>query len=70
MDFRFAQDQQDLIDAAKAFFEGENTVERMRAMAAGDEVSDLWPQFAELGLLGIMAPESCLLYTSPSPRDS
>ena len=58
MDFRFAQDQQDLIDAAKAFFEGENTVERMRAMAAGDEVSDLWPQFAELGLLGIMAPES------------
>lgn len=58
MDFRFTEDQQDLIDAAKAVFDGENTVERMRAMAAGEEVVDLWPQFAELGLLGIMAPES------------
>jgi len=58
MDFRFTEDQQDLIDATKAFFDGENTVERMRAMVAGDEVADLWPQFAELGLLGIMAPES------------
>ena len=57
MDFRFTEDQQDLIDAAKAVFDGENTVERMRAMAAGEEVADLWPQFAELGLLGIMAPE-------------
>lgn len=58
MDFRFTEDQQDLIDAAKAVFDGENTVERMRAMVAGEEVADLWPQFAELGLLGIMAPES------------
>ena len=58
MDFRFTEDQQDLIDAAKAFFDGENTVERMRAMVAGEEVADLWSQFAELGLLGIMAPES------------
>lgn len=58
MDFRFTTDQQDLIDAAKAFFDGENTVERMRAMAAGEDVADLWPQFTELGLLGIMAPES------------
>lgn len=57
MDFRFTEDQQDLIDAAKAVFDGENTVERMRAMAAGEDVADLWPQFAELGLLGIMAPE-------------
>ncbi len=57
MDFRFTQDQQDLIDAAKAVFDGENTVERMRAMAAGEEVVDLWPKFAELGLIGIMAPE-------------
>ena len=57
MDFRFTQDQQDLIEAAKTVFEGENTVERMRAIAAGEEVSDLWPQYAELGLLGIMAPE-------------
>ena len=58
MDFRFTTDQQDLIDAAKAVFDGENTVERMRTMAAGQEVTDLWPQFAKLGLLGIMAPES------------
>lgn len=58
MDFRFTEDQQDLIDAAKFVFDGENTVERMRAMAAGEEVADLWPQFAELGLIGLMAPES------------
>lgn len=58
MDFRFTEDQQDLIDAAKSFFIGENTVERMRKMAAGEPVADLWPQFAELGLLGLMAPES------------
>ena len=57
MDFRFTDDQQDLIDAAKAVFDGENTVERMRKMAAGEAVSDLWPQLAELGLLGVMAPE-------------
>ena len=58
MDFRFTQDQQDLIDAAKAVFDGENTVERMRRIAAGEAVDSLWPKFAELGLLGIMAPES------------
>lgn len=58
MDFRFTEDQQDLIEAAKTFFDGENTVERMRALAAGEEVTDLWPQFAELGLLGVMAPDS------------
>ena len=38
-----------VIVEAKAVFEGENTVERLRAMAAGEEVDDLWPQFAELG---------------------
>lgn len=58
MDFRYTQGQQDLIDAAKAVFDGENTLERMRAMAAGETVTDLWPQFAELGLLGIMASET------------
>ena len=58
MDFRYTQDQQDLIDAAKAVFDGENTMERMRAIVAGEKVDDLWPQFVELGLIGIMAPES------------
>jgi len=57
MDFRYTQDQQDLIDAAKAVFDGENTLERMRAMAAGEMGADLWPKFAELGLIGIMAAE-------------
>lgn len=56
MDFRFTEDQQDLIDAAKTVFDGENTVERMRAMTAGEETASLWPQFAELGLIGLMAP--------------
>ena len=58
MDFRFTQDQQDLIDGAKAFFDSEITVERMRKMANGEQVTDLWPKFAALGLLGLMAPES------------
>lgn len=57
MDFRFTDDQQDLIDAAKAVFDGENTVERMRKMAAGETVDNLWPQLAELGLIGLMGPE-------------
>lgn len=57
MDFRYMQDQQDLIDAAKAVFDGENTLERMRTIVAGEKVDDLWPQFAELGLIGVMAPE-------------
>ena len=57
MDFRFTDDQQDLIDAAKAVFDGENTVERMRKMAAGENLESLWPQFADLGLIGLMLPE-------------
>ena len=58
MDFRFTRDQEDLINAAKAVFDGENTVERMRMIAEGKEVEGLWPQLAELGLIGLMAPES------------
>ena len=57
MDFRFTDEQQDLIDAAKSIFDGEHTVERMRSQLDGNEVDALWPQFAELGLLGIIAPE-------------
>lgn len=62
MDFRYTQDQADLIDAAKAIFEGENTLERLRALvadeAAGSIPTDIWGQFSELGLIGLMAPES------------
>ena len=50
MDFRFTQDQQDLIDGAKAFFDSEITVERLRKMVAGEQVANPWPQFAALGL--------------------
>ena len=57
MNFCFTADQQDLIDAAKDFFDGENTFERMRSIAKGQKVESLWPQFVELGLLGVMAHE-------------
>ncbi|MDC3401872.1 acyl-CoA dehydrogenase family protein [Alphaproteobacteria bacterium] len=57
MDFRFTKDQQDLIDAAREVFIGENTLERLRAMLAGNEVASLWPQFYELGLVGLMVEE-------------
>ena len=57
MDFSFTTDQQDLIDAAKDFFDGENTFERMRSIVKGQKVESLWPQFVELGLLGVMAHE-------------
>ena len=62
MDFRYTQDETDLIDAAKAIFEGENTLERLRLLvnkdAAESKPSDIWGQFSELGLIGLMAPES------------
>ena len=60
MDFRYTQDQQDLIDAAKSVFEGENTLERLRTLVADGSASsntDLWTQFSELGLVGLMASE-------------
>ena len=43
MDFSFTTDQQDLIDAAKDFFDGENTFERMRLIVKGQKVESLWP---------------------------
>ncbi len=63
MDFRYSQDQLDLIDAAANVLSGENTVERLRAFAADPTTickseNSLWQQFAELGLFGFMAPES------------
>lgn len=60
MDFRYTQDQHDLIDAAKSVFEGENTLERLRSLVSKDIKlsSDLWQQFYELGLVGLMAPEA------------
>jgi len=58
MDFRLTEDQQDLIEAAKSVLVGEVTSERLRAIMDEGDVSDLWSQFAELGLLGLMAPEA------------
>jgi len=58
MDFRFTQDQQDLIDAARAVFDGEYSLDRLRAMVAGDPVSNLWPVFADMGLISLMLPEA------------
>lgn len=65
MDFRYTQDQHDLIDAAKSVFEGENTLARLRSLVANKSDStehavdsDLSSQFVELGLVALMAPES------------
>ena len=57
MDFRFTQDQQDLIDATKAVFDGENTTDKLRAMVNEDPTTPLWSQFHELGLVGFMVSE-------------
>lgn len=63
MDFRYTEDQLELIGAAKAVFEGENTLERLRRLVEQPELlhkqhNTLWPQFAELGLIGLIASES------------
>lgn len=58
MDFRYTEEQQELISAAAGFFDGEHTAERMRSILNGDDVPPLWPQFAELGLLGVLADEA------------
>ncbi len=55
MDFRFTDEQQELIKAAKSFFEGEHTPERMRAQLNAKDVEPLMPQCAALGLIGIIA---------------
>lgn len=57
MDFTFTQDQLDLIEGARDFLTGEVTVERLRKQMKDEAVDALWPQLAELGLLGIMADE-------------
>ncbi len=55
MDFRFSQDALDLAYGARTFLEGANPPERLRSQDGRDS---LWPQLAELGLLGVLAPES------------
>ena len=58
MQFCYTPEQEDLIAAARDVLQGEVTVERLRAVMRGDDVAPLWPQLAELGLLGIMASEA------------
>ncbi|MDP5209270.1 acyl-CoA dehydrogenase [Microbulbifer sp. 2205BS26-8] len=70
MDFRYTQIQQDLIEAASAMLNGENTLDRLRDLinerktgqiainAQGSGLSHIWGQFSEVGLLGLMAREA------------
>ena len=57
MDFRFTEDQLELAEGARSFLEGVCTPERLKALDEGTETENLWPQIAEMGLLGVMAPE-------------
>ncbi|HAK99206.1 MAG TPA: hypothetical protein DCP14_07660, partial [Rhodobiaceae bacterium] len=60
MNLIYTSDQQELIDAADGFFAGEHTVDYMRHLLesdAPDDTPSLWNNFAELGLLGLVAPE-------------
>lgn len=70
MDFRYTQNQQDLIEATKKVLEGKNTLQRLRDLVGErraentikqkmeNGASDIWSQFAKLGLFGIMANET------------
>ncbi len=60
MNLIYTSDQKELIDAADGFFAGEHTVEYMRHLLKSDTADtppSLWDNFAELGLLGLLAPE-------------
>ncbi len=57
MEFRFTTDQQDIIEAAKAFFDGEHSIEYMRSLLEGKSVESLWQACAELGLFSIMVSD-------------
>lgn len=52
-------DQEQILDAAKAFLEGEAPVERLRPhlIEIGNNDHLLWPQLGELGFWGLSVPE-------------
>jgi len=58
MDFRYTQDQQDLIDGARAFFEGEFTIGKLREYAETGSKDDFISKFCELGLMQVMLPKA------------
>ena len=55
MDFALSQDTLLLCEGAREFLDGENGVERLRRTEHSSGF-ELWPQIAELGLLGVAAP--------------
>ena len=57
MDFRFTEDQLELAEGARSFLEGVCTPDRLKALDEGTQTESLWSQIAEMGLLGLMAPE-------------
>ena len=57
MDFRYSEDIEDLREGARTFFETENDAFRLRSLAEGADPLALWPKLAEMGLLGVCAPE-------------
>ncbi|WP_084421527.1 acyl-CoA dehydrogenase family protein [Henriciella litoralis] len=58
MNFAFAQDTLDLRDGARSFLDAENDAARLRDVASGGDRLRLWPKLAEMGLLGLLAPEA------------
>lgn len=58
MKFFHTQDQLDLRDGAAEFLRGRCTVERLRELRDANSADlGLWPELAELGLLGVLASE-------------
>lgn len=57
MDFRFTEDQQDLIDGANSFFEAVDMLGRLRKAAEEKPIEPLWKEFAEMGLISLLVPE-------------
>lgn len=60
MDFSFTEEQEAVAEAAKAVFEGQATVERVREVEATDDRIDqeLWTELAKANLLGLAVPEA------------
>mgnify|MGYP000226974136 CR=1 FL=1 len=52
MDFRFSQDELDLAQGTRDFLAGACPPERLR-----EATNAIWDQIAEMGLIGVMAPE-------------
>tara|TARA_B100001939_G_scaffold304775_1_gene283343 strand:+ start:5418 stop:6446 length:1029 start_codon:yes stop_codon:yes gene_type:complete len=56
MEFRLSQDQKDLVEGAAAFFAGECPPAVLRRLEGG-MCEELWSKVAQMGFLGILAPE-------------